>query len=104
MINDQMIVMVLIEILKSMTPKDDGCVNQRFLIAILQKISIKTESVPILFDLKVVDWSLDFLTRVITKPVKGETTMTTGVVFSLDFDSALLANVLHAKTTQTALL
>lgn len=30
--------------------------------------------------------------------------MSTGVIFALDFDSALLANVLHAKSTQNSLL
>jgi hypothetical protein len=99
-----MIIMTLVEILKSMTPRDDGSVNQRFLIAILQKISIKPESVPILYDLKLVDWSVDFIQRTVTKPVKAEQALTSGVIFALDFDSALLANVLHAKTTQTCLL
>lgn len=103
--NDQMIVMTLIEILKSMPAKDDGSVNQRFLIAILQKISIKTDSVPILFDLKVIEWSLDFIARVVSvKPGANQDAMSGGVVFALDFDSALLANILHAKSTQTSLL
>lgn len=99
-----MIVMTLIEILKGMNTKEDGSPNQRFLIAILQKVSIKTEAVPILFDLKIVDWSLDFIARVLAKPVNGEAVMSTGVIFALDFDSALLANVLHAKTTHSRLL
>jgi hypothetical protein len=104
LVNDQMIIITLIEILKGMGHKEDGSVNQRFLIAILQKVSIKTEAVPILFDLKIVDWSLDFITRVLAKPVNGETVMSSGVIFALDFDSALLANVLHAKTSHSRLL
>lgn len=64
-----MIIMMLIEILKQTPQNEDGSVNQRFLIAILQKVSIKSESVPILFDLKIIDWSLDFITRVLTKPL-----------------------------------
>ena len=95
----------MIEILKSMPTKEDGSVNQRFLIAILQKISIKTDSVPILFDLKVVEWSLDFISRVITvkQGAKQEQQLSNGVIFALDFDSALLANILHAKTTSVSL-
>lgn len=99
-----MIVMTLIEILKNMPMKEDGSVNQRFLVAILQKISIKPDSVPILYDLKITDWSLDFITRAVTKPVRSEATLSNGIIFALDFDSALLANVLHAKTTQASLL
>ena len=57
-----------------------------------------------MFDLKIVDWSLDFISRVLAKPVNGETVMSSGVIFALDFDSALLANVLHAKTSHGRLL
>jgi hypothetical protein len=35
LVNDQMIIITLIEILKGMNHKEDGGVNQRFLIAIL---------------------------------------------------------------------
>lgn len=98
-----MIVITLVEILKSIPAKEDGSVNQRFLIAILQKISIKTEAVPILFDLKMIDWSVDFITRAVSKPVKSEALMSPGIIFALDFDSALLANVLHAKSTSNTL-
>lgn len=67
-------------------------------------MSIKVEAIPILFELKIVDWSLDFIARVLAKPVNGEAVMSAGVIFTLDFDSALLANVLHAKTTHSRLL
>ena len=61
-----MIVMSLIEILKQMSPNEDGSVNQRFLIAILQKISIKSDSIPILVDLKVIEHILKIVTRSMT--------------------------------------
>ena len=56
-----MIVMQLIEILKQMNHNEDGSVNQRFLIAILQKISIKSDSIPILVDLKVIRFILELV-------------------------------------------
>lgn len=37
-----------------MKASEDGGVNQRFLIAILQKVSIKSDSIPILVDLKLI--------------------------------------------------
>jgi len=52
--NDQMIITTLIHILKSIPANEDGSVNQRFLVAILQKVSIKSDSIPILFDMHLV--------------------------------------------------
>ena len=96
--NDQIIIMSLIEILKQMKPTEDGSVNQRFLIAILQKISIKSDSIPILVDLKLIQYILDLVSRAMTKEIDG------GLTFALDFSTALLANILHAQTTHTHLL
>ena len=90
--------MSLIEILKQMRGNDDGSVNQRFLIAILQKISIKSDSIPILVDLKLIQYILDLVTRAMSKEIDG------GLTFALDFSTALLANILHAQSTHTYLL
>ena len=93
--------MKLVETLKEMPHSEDASVNQRFLVAILQKISIKTDSIPILVDLKVIDWSIDFISRSLRPHGKESASeLSSGLIFALDFDSALLANVLHAKTTQ----
>jgi len=58
-----MIIMKLVETLKAMPASEDANVNKRFLIAILQKISIKTDSIPILVDLRIIDWSVNFIER-----------------------------------------
>jgi len=47
MTNDQLVLVSLIQILKQMPKKESGSVNHRFLTAILQKVSIKIETVPI---------------------------------------------------------
>ena len=75
-----------------MPPKDDGNVAHRFCIAIIQKMSIKQETVPVLVDLNMIDYIIGLVKRSLTKKVHA---------FSLDFATALLANILHAKTTYT---
>ena len=74
--------------------EEDGSVNQRFCIAILQKISIKEDTVIYLVKQKIIDFVVNLVQRSQEKKVH---------VFSLDFSSALLANILHAKDTQTYL-
>jgi hypothetical protein len=100
-----MIIMKLVEMLKAMPISEDASVNKRFLIAILQKISIKTDSIPILVDLKLIDWSISFIERSLIPPkADPKEALNSGLTFALDFNSALLANVIHSKATQSTLL
>ncbi len=62
--------------------------NQRFCIAILQKISIKEDTVTTFVREKVVEWVVALVQRSLAKSVH---------IFSLDFASALLANILHSS-------
>ena len=82
-----MIIVRVIEILKD---QEDGGVNQRFCVAILQKISIKEDTIPIFVEQGIVDWVVGLVERSSKKEVH---------IFSLDFASALLANILHATST-----
>ena len=70
--------------------QEDGSVTQRFCIAILQKMSVKEETIPVLVQADMIDWILKLLDK-----SKG----TDIHIFSLDFSSALLANILHCPTT-----
>lgn len=79
----------MIEILNE---EEDGSVNQRFCIAILQKVSIKEDTVIYLVKRGIIDWIVALIQRSLKKDIH---------VFSLDFSSALLANILHAKDTNT---
>ena len=77
----------------------DGSVNQRFCIAILQKVSIKEDTIPIFLkrfqnkqkEEDLIEWVLNLVDRSTKKDIH---------IFSLDFASALLANILHAPITQ----
>ena len=93
-----MIITTLIQILKAVPHGDDGSVNQRFLVAILQKVSIKSDSIPILFDMNLIQMIIDLVARAMRKEI------TPGLTFALDFGTALLANILHAQSTATSLL
>lgn len=84
---DMEIIRRTIDILKE---QEDGSVTQRFCIAILQKTSVKEEVIPILVEFGMIDWILALL----TKSIKNEIH-----IFSRDFSSALLANILHCGTT-----
>lgn len=77
-------------------PKEFGSVNHRFAMAILQKISIKIDTIPIYLELKVPELILAFIKSCLASKHAG-------VHFSMDFGSALLANILHAKSTQKSL-
>ena len=81
------IVKRVIDILRE---EEDGSVNQRFCIAILQKVSIREASVLFLVKTGVITWIVDLVKRSLSTKIH---------VFSLDFGSALLANILHAKAT-----
>lgn len=59
-------------------------------MAILQKMSIKENLVDLLLKNKLIEWIVKLLER---------STMTEIHIFSLDFASALLANILHANAT-----
>ena len=76
----------------------DGTVNQRFLVAILQKVSIKSDSIPILVDMRMIQFILELVQRAMAKEIDA------GLTFALDFGTALLANILHAQSTIDILL
>lgn len=73
-----------------MKNQEDGTVIQRFCIAILQKMSVKEETVPIYMKSNLVDWIVKLLQRSRISDVH---------IFCLDFASALLANILHSNYT-----
>ena len=85
---------IIKKVIDILMEEEDGSVNQRFCIAILQKISIKEDTVIYLVKQKIIDFVVNLVQRSQEKKVH---------VFSLDFSSALLANILHAKDTQTYL-
>lgn len=89
---DESIIEKIIEIIES---EEDGSVNQRFCVAILQKVSIKEDTVPFLVKKGMISWIVKLIGRSLEKEVH---------VFSLDFASALLANILHAKATAEELV
>lgn len=64
--------------------------GQRFCVAILQKMSIKENLVDQLLKNKLIEWIVKLLERSTVAEIH---------VFSLDFASALLANILHASAT-----
>ncbi|CDW73502.1 3-5 exonuclease family protein [Stylonychia lemnae] len=90
--NDQLIIARIIDILKE---QEDGSVNQRFCVAILQKISIKEDTIAVFLEQGLIEWILSLIERSTSKEVH---------IFSLDFSSALLANMLHATTTHEYLI
>jgi len=73
-----------------MKQQDDGTVIQRFCIAILQKMSVKEESIPVYMKNSLIDWIIKLLLRSKSNDIH---------VFCLDFASALLANILHSNIT-----
>lgn len=77
----------VIEILKE---QEDGSVTQRFCIAILQKMSVKETTIELFVGKGLISWVLRLLEK--SKSVDIH-------IFSLDFASALLANILHSHTT-----
>lgn len=64
-------------------------------MAILQKISIKEDTIPIFVEQGMIDWTVQLIERSLKHDVH---------IFSLDFSSALMANVLHANSTHDYLL
>ena len=81
---------IIKKVIDILQEEEDGSVNQRFCIAILQKISIKEDTVIYLVKQRIIDFVVNMIQRSQEKTIH---------VFSLDFSSALLANILHAKDT-----
>ena len=77
----------VIEILKE---QEDGSVTQRFCIAILQKMSVKESTIDLFVKSGLIPWVLKLLEKSKTLDIH---------IFSLDFSSALLANILHSHQT-----
>lgn len=64
---------------------------QRFCLALLQKCSVKENVVPVFVEEEMINWVMDLIYKSIyDKSIHH---------FSLDFGSALLANIIHAPTT-----
>jgi hypothetical protein len=87
MTNGSTVVEKIIEIMKN---QEDGTVIQRFCIAILQKMSVKEDTVPIYMKYGLIDWIIKLL---------GRSRIAEIHIFCLDFSSALLANILHSNIT-----
>ena len=81
---------ILIKVIEIMKGTEDGQVLQRFCISILNKISIKEESIQIFLKYGVIDWIIKLLQRSRINTINS---------FCIDFSSALLANILRSKTT-----
>jgi hypothetical protein len=81
---------ILEKILDIMKGQEDGSVIQRFCIAILQKMSVKEDTIPIYMKHGVIDWIIKLLQRSRISEIH---------IFCLDFASALLANILHSNLT-----
>lgn len=73
-----------------MKGQEDGTVIQRFCIAILQKMSVKEETINFYMKYGLIDWIIKLLQRSRISEIH---------IFCLDFASALLANVLHSNIT-----
>lgn len=67
---------------------------QRFCLALLQKCSVKETVIPVFLEYDMVNWLMKLIKESLTKKIHH---------FSLDFGSALLANIIHAQTTLTTL-
>ena len=81
---------ILIKIIEIMKGTDDGQVLQRFCIAILNKISIKKESIELYLKYGIIDWIVKLLQRSRINSINS---------FCIDFSSALLANILRSEIT-----
>lgn len=81
---------ILLKIIEIMKGTEDGQVLQRFCISILNKISIKEESIQLYLKYGVIDWIVKLLQRSRINTINS---------FCIDFSSALLANILHSRTT-----
>ncbi len=87
MTNSTTILEKIIEIMKG---QEDSSVIQRFCIAILQKMSVKEDTISVFMKFGLVDWIIKLLQRSRVAEIH---------IFCLDFASALLANILHSNIT-----
>ena len=81
---------ILIKVIEIMKGTEDGQVLQRFCIAILNKMSIKEETMDIFLKYGIIDWIVKLLQRSRINTINS---------FCIDFSSALLANILRGKIT-----
>ncbi len=81
---------ILIKIIEIMKGTEDGQVLQRFCISILNKISIKEETIEVFLKYGIIDWVVKLLQRSKINSINS---------FCVDFSSALLANIIRSKTT-----
>ena len=111
MTNGKKILIALINIMKELSKQRPqttnpvaNSVNTRFCIAIMQKMSIKSQLSPIFIENGVIDFILDRLEdhyKSSSQKINSRTKQPEGQqhVFFLDFSTALLANILHSKIT-----
>jgi len=74
----------VIEIMKS---QEEGNVNQRFSLSIIQKLSINENIIPMYIKNNMIDWIVKYLQKSRHSDIP---------LFCLDFSSALLANIFHS--------
>ncbi|TNV79997.1 hypothetical protein FGO68_gene14820 [Halteria grandinella] len=96
---------IITKVIMLLKDQEDGSVNQRFCIAILQKVSIKEDTIQVFLKKlqskaapggeDMLEWVLALVERGSKKEIH---------IFSLDFATALLANILHSPTTQEHLV
>lgn len=80
--------------MKILKEQDNGSVIQRFCLALLQKCSVKDTVIPTFMEHDMVNWIMSLIKKSLKEKIHH---------FSLDFGSALLANIIHAPSTLTAL-
>jgi predicted DNA binding CopG/RHH family protein len=101
---------ILVQIIKLTKALSDGqktgdlstSVNLRFCVAILQKMSIKSQLIPIFIELDIIEFIIRRLELHYSSnsPPPGSRVFTGEQhIFFLDFSTALLANILHSKVT-----
>ena len=64
---------------------------QRFLVAILQKCSIKKELIPVYVEFKLIDWSINMIKRSLKVEIHP---------FVQNFGSAILPCIVHSPSTE----
>jgi len=74
--------------------QENGSVIQRFCLALLQKCSVKDTVIPTMMEHDMVNWLMTLIKKSLNEKIHH---------FSLDFGSALLANIIHAPSTLVAL-
>ena len=81
---------ILLKVIEIMKGTEDGQVLQRFCISILNKMSIKEETIEFYLKYGIIDWIVKLLQRSRINSINN---------FCIDFSSALLANILRSKIT-----